>query len=251
VVAALVSCLGLTGCDDAAAPVFDILIVGADGGDPTVGTDVDTVQVQVRQGAGVEPVTRTSPPDDMDLAVQLADVSTPVTLTVELTGPTTHLLGAPPPFLPLETGGLVRVPVGPAGQCMLLEGPHAALAAARAQAGVVRSGTFALAAGGVGSSGPSPRVEAWDLLHMLRSDDLPDLPDPAGPTSAAPLGAGGGVLVVPTDGSAVYYDLATPIDRVSPIALHVGAGAGSTVVALDDGGAAVLGGGPPPTPWRA
>jgi hypothetical protein len=230
----------LAGCGDDPAPVVHIAIVAPDGTDPTVGTDVDTIEVRVRQGAG-DVITRTSSPEALDLAVPLGDSVGMVELAVELTGPTTRLLGAPPPFFPAETGGFVRVVVGPPGACVALRGEGAALAAARAQAATARVHSFALVAGGVGGGGPSARVEVFDLLRMLRTDDLPSLATPAGPTSAAPV-AGGRVLLVPAQGAPAQYALYDSTDRLVPITLHAGAGERSAVVPLPGGGAVVVGG---------
>jgi hypothetical protein len=236
------TCLALAAaCDDVPPPVFDIAIVGADGGDPTRDTDVDQVTVRMRQGDG-EVTTRSAPPDALDLSVHLTDWSNPVALTVELTGPTTHLVGAPPPFLPLETGGLLVVPVGPSGECMALEGSWAELAHARAASGVARSGTYAILAGGVDGSGRSAEVEAFDLLRMAPSEAMAPLEERAGPTMAATLGNGDMVLVVPEEGAPVRYNLANPTQRLASISLHAGAGAASAVVGLADGGAVVVGG---------
>lgn len=228
------------GCTDATAPSLAVQLVAPDGGDPTVGTDIDTLTVHVRQGDG--PVMDlTSGVDPVDLDVAIDDLTAPIELTVELTGPTDRLIGAPPVFVPLESGTL-RIVVGPPGSCAELTGDRAALATPRASAGVVDEDTFALVAGGFEVSGASGRVEAFDLVRMQRAAEIADLPSLAGASRAAPVGDGK-VLVVSDQAAPVLYDLRNPDQRLVPVTLHAGADATSAVVALPDGGAVVLGGG--------
>ncbi|MFW5925915.1 MAG: hypothetical protein ACOCV4_07095 [Myxococcota bacterium] len=229
------------GCDDTPPRVLLVDLVSPDGGDPTVETDVDTLVVHVRHGDG-EVRELTAPIDDPDIDVRVEDVDAPIALTAELVGDTDRRLGAPPTFIPSADGGSLRLPMGAPGECAELTGESMRLRQAHGSAGVGRSGTFALVAGGETSAGPSSGAEAFDLLRMGRAAEIEDLPDPAGPTAAATMGDGR-VLLVPDAADPVIYDLSDPEQRVHPVSLHAGADASSAVVSLPEGGAVVLGGG--------
>ncbi|MFW6051940.1 MAG: hypothetical protein ACODAU_12250 [Myxococcota bacterium] len=240
--AALLCAAVALGCDDEDVQrVLFVDLVAADGGDPTEGADLDTLVVRVRQGGG-EVEERTVALEDPTLDVTIEDLSAPMAITVELRGETARRIGAPPPFVPTEGGGLVRVPVGPPGTCATLRGEGTALEVPREAAGVARDATFALVAGGVAAAGPTGATEAFDLLRAAGAGSIEDLSAPAGRTRAALL-APGRVLLVADGAEPVIYDLSDPERRTESVPLHAGADARSAVLPLPDGGAVVVGGG--------
>lgn len=200
---------------------------------------VDRIRILARQGEGdvreaEGPVTA----DGFDVALPIVDLVLPVTLTVRLTGPSTELIGAPPVFIPLETGGLVRVPVGQPDTCeviagMVVDSPRSAL-------GLSPQGTFALTIGGRGSSGASDAAGYLDLLR-LEGDAFDPLDVPLGVAVAVPLSRAL-ALVVSEGREPFIYDVSSATAPVLPVVLHPGAGLRSALAALPAGGAVVAGG---------
>ncbi len=224
-------------------PTIDITIAAPDGGDPLTGSDVDTAHVMVQQGSKAP---ASADPSVTGGAVDLSfsfDDSIPVRLALSLTGPTTHLVGAVPPFLSSETGGFLRIIVGTASSCAVI--PDATLASPASLSGVAAAGTFVLAVGGEGSAGASGHAGYVDLLRWLPGS-FDDLPDPLGPARAAALDDTHVLIVSAMDVPRVF-DLTSTGQRTTPLSLHPGANDHSALVPLGLG-VAVVGGGSSDTP---
>ena len=227
----------LCGCDDdPSSPMVSVRVVSPSGGDPLSEAAFSAVQIDVLQ----EGRPQTSITDDVDggfdVPIEINSLFTLTQARVRLTGPQTWL-GAPPRFTPAASGGLVRIVVGPAGQCAIVD--EAELPNARSQMAVARIDTFVLLAAGEGDSGPSRNVEFLDLLRLFPGE-LDALVNGGGAATGAFIGDSK-ALVVSAEGSLIY-DLGSEEREEAFTTLHDGADETSTTIARV-GGTTVVGGG--------
>lgn len=216
--------------------MVSVRVVSPSGGDPLSEAAFTAVQIDVLQ----EGRPQTSITDDVDggfdVPIEINSLFTLTQARVRLTGSQTWL-GAPPRFTPAASGGLVRIVVGPAGECAIID--EAELPSARSQMAVARIDTFVLLAAGEGESGPSRNVEFLDLLRLFPGE-LDALVNGGGAATGAFIGDSK-ALVVSAEGSLIY-DLGSEEREEAFTALHAGGDETSTAIARA-GGATVAGGG--------
>lgn len=219
--------------------VFEARIVDGQNGNPAAETDATTLRIGIQEGelAAQEyeyPITD----GDFEALLEFGAFTRPTRIRVEIAGATTELLSASPAFIPSASAGLLRLVTAAPSSCErvtfdLLEAPRAFFA-------MVRSGTFALIAGGTGSS--NEQIEFLDLLEWesrLFAEDLSvtDL----GETRAASIDEAE-ILVLPSNASAFIFNMLDPSRRIAPAFLHRGAGPRSALVSVPGVGAMVIGG---------
>lgn len=233
-------CVVGTACnDDVAQFVFQARIVDGDNGNPVAGTDADTLRIGIAEGE--LPVRELEYPitdGDFEGTLEFASFSSVTRLRVEMEGSGTELFTAPPAFVPAATQGFLRVVAAAPSSCTPVS--FNVLEAARADFGMVQSGTFALVVGG--TSPDDEQIEFFDALEwqsrLFESDfSLSFL----GATRAATVGQGQ-ILVLPTDAAPFIFDMVDVANRVTQVVLHVGAGPQSALVWIPGVGAMVIGG---------
>lgn len=233
-------CAAALSCkDDTFQFVFQALIVDGDDGNPVAGTDADTLRIEIAQGE--LPVREFEFPisdGEFDAEIELASLSSLTRLRIQMEGPTTDLITAPPWFVPSASEGFLRVVAGAPSSCTAVS--FNTMEAPRADFGMVPSGTFALAVGG--TTADDEQVEFFDELEwdsrLFEADfSLSFL----GPTRAATIGEGQ-ILVLPTDAAPFIFNMLDASDRITQVVLHSGAGPESALVSVPGLGAMVIGG---------
>jgi len=219
--------------------VFDARIVDGQNGNPAAGTDATTLRIGIQEGElpTVEyeyPITD----GDFDALLEFAVFARPTRIRVEIEGATTELLTAPPVFVPAASRGILRVVTAAPSSCErvtfdLLEAP-------RALFGMVRSGTFALIAGGTTSS--DEQVEFFDALEWESRLFMEDFAvSDLGETRAASIDEAE-ILVLPSKAAPFIFNMLDVTRRVTPVVLHNGARTRSALVSIPGVGAMVIGG---------
>ncbi len=231
----------LPGCDDDFTQlVFDVRLVDGDDGNPAAGTDATALRISIQEGD--LPVRTAEYPvseGDFDAGLELAALSFPTRIRVTIEGPTTELLAAPPAFVPAASAGFIRMVATAPLSCELVT--FDAMEEPRAFFGMVPSGTFALIAGGAASAAET-QVEFFDALEWETRPFAEDLAlSELGRTRAASIEEGR-ILVLPDDAAPFIFDMLDRSDRITPVVLHVGAGAQSGLVSVPGLGAMVIGG---------
>jgi hypothetical protein len=233
-------CATAVACDDNVTQfVFDGRIVDGSNGNPAAGTDADTLRIAIAEGE--TPVREFEYPivdGEFDVSFEFASFSSITRLRVELEGPSTELITAPPAFVPSASAGFLRVVTAPPSSCEPVT--FNALEAPRAGFGMVQSGTFALVVGGTTPS--DEQIEFFDALEwesrLFEADfSLSFL----GETRAATIGEGK-ILVLPADASPFIFDMLDVTQRITSVVLHSGAGPQSALVSIPGVGAMVIGG---------
>lgn len=219
--------------------VFEARIVDGENGNPAAGTDATTLRIGIQEGElpaqeSEYPITD----GDFDALLEFGAFTLPTRIRVEIAGETTELLSASPAFVPAASAGLLRVVTAAPSSCErvtfdLLEAPRAFFA-------MVRSGTFALIAGGTGPS--DEQIEFFDLLEWesrLFTEDfsVADL----GETRAVSIDEAE-ILVVPSNTTPFIFNMLDASRRIAPVFLHNGAGPRSALVSVPGVGAMVIGG---------
>ena len=235
-------CVGAFACSESGSSsrfVFDARIVDGQNGNPAAGTDATTLRIGIQEGelpaAQYEyPITD----GDFDASLEFSAFTRPTRIRVEIEGATTELLTAPPAFVPSASRGFLRVVTAAPSSCErvtfdLLEAP-------RAFFGMVRSGTFALIAGGTTPS--DEQVEFFDALEWesrLFPEELA-LSD-LGETRAAAIDEFE-ILVLPSNTFPFIFNMLDSDHRITQVVLHNGAGTRSALVSVPGVGAMVIGG---------
>lgn len=232
--------VGAAACnDDVSQFVFEARILDGDGGNPAAGTDATTLRIGIAEGE--LPVRDFEYPvtdGEFEAVLEFASFSSLTRIRVEIEGPTTELITAPPAFIPSVSSGFLRVVTAPPSSCErvtfnVMESP-------RAEFGMVQSGTFALLAGGTTAS--DEQVEFLDALEWQSRLFTEDFTLSAlGPTRAATIGEGE-ILVLPTDATPFIFNMLDTTQRVTSVNLHSGAGPQSALVSIPGTGAIVIGG---------
>ena len=233
-------CVGAFACNESSSRfVFDARIVDGQNGNPAAGTDATTLRIGIQEGelpaAQYEyPITD----GDFDALLEFSAFTRPTRIRVEIEGATTELLTAPPAFVPAASRGFLRVVTAPPSSCErvtfdLLEAP-------RAFFGMVRSGTFALVAGGTTPS--DEQVEFFDALEWesrLFPEEL--ALSVLGETRAAAIDEFE-ILVLPSNAGPFIFNMLDSDHRITQVVLHNGAGTRSALVSVPGVGAMVIGG---------
>ena len=219
--------------------VFEAQIVDGQNGNPAAGTDATMLRIGIQEGE--LPAQQYEYPitdGDFDALLEFSAFTRPSRLRVGIAGATTELLSASPAFVPSASAGLLRVVTAAPSSCErvtfdFLEAPRAFFA-------MVRSGTFALIAGGTGPS--DAQIEFFDLLEWesrLFTEDftVADL----GETRAVSIDEAE-ILVVPSNTTSFIFNMLDASTRIAPVFLHTGAGPRSALVSVPGVGAVVIGG---------
>lgn len=224
------------GCssDTIPGPEFSVALVTPAGENPAVDATELHLDVWVR---GRDPMQSTTEvvAGDFDFTLPLTDAVTPVSFVATLDTANGPLIGAMPPFSPLETAGRMEVPMARARTCSALAGVRGdppVSGALELQAPTVApaaaiAGTFALIVGGTQAR---TAVDWLDLLRV-RVGELEALETPFTGSSAEALNRND--IVVVGDRSFVYT-LNAPVEEspVSSVQLHAGASLGTRVAAI-------------------
>ena len=219
--------------------VFQARIVDGQNGNPAAGTDATALRIGIQEGelpaqAYEYPITD----GDFEALLEFGVFTRPTRIRVEIAGETTDLLSASPAFVPTASAGLLRVVAAAPSSCErvtfnLLEAPRAFFA-------MVRSGTFALVAGGTGAS--DEQIEFFDLLEWesrLFTEDFSVAE--LGETRAVSIDEAE-ILVVPSKTTPFIFNMLDASRRIAPVFLHNGAGPRSALVSVPGVGAMVIGG---------
>lgn len=238
--------VGLVACESSIpAATVEVRVITPTSANPFDGEPITRVTLELQQ-EGAEPVRVVEDvDDDFDLGLTLTDLTLRTRTRVVLEGTDGVLLhGAAPPFVPLASGGLVRIVVGPPGACAVVG--RAQLPAPRARRGHALVDTFAVFVAGLDAEGAaSNNVTSLDLLRFDALDDettegaLPALTRLRGPARAAAFGVSR--LAIVSDDAAVRYDLGVFEGREVTLALHEGADLTSAFGSV--GNAAIVAGG--------
>ena len=233
-------CAAAVGCnDDVVQFVFQASIVDGDNGNPVAGTDADTLRIEIAQGE--LPIREFEFPisdGQFDATLEFASLSALTRLRIQLEGPTTDLITAPPWFVPSVTNGFLKVVAAGPSSCTAVS--FNTMKAPRANFGMVPSGTFALVVGG--TTPDNEQIEYFDALEwqsrLFEADfSLSFL----GETRAATVGQGQ-ILVLPADAAPFIFNMLDATDRITQVVLHSGAGPQSALVSVPGLGAMVIGG---------
>lgn len=235
----LVCAAGIACDDDVSQFVFESRIVDGDNGNPVAGTDADTLRVGIAEGD--LPVRELEYPiseGEFDAELEFASFSSLTRIRVEMDGPATQLVTAPPHFVPVATAGFLRMVAAAPSSCTAVS--FNTMEASRADFGMIQSGTFSLVVGG--TSPAEEQIEFFDALEWasrLFEDDfsLSSL----GATRAATVGEGQ-ILILPTDATPFVFDMLDVANRITQVNLHAGAGPSSALVSVPGVGAMVIGG---------
>jgi len=219
--------------------VFEARIVDGQNGNPAAGTDATALRIGIQEGElpaqeYAYPITD----GDFEALLEFGVFTRPTRIRVEMTGETTELLSASPAFVPTASAGLLRVVAAAPSSCErvtfnLLEAPRAFFA-------MVRSGTFALIAGGTGLS--DEQIEFFDLLEWESRLFMEDFSvSVLGATRAVSIDESE-ILVVSSNTTPFIFNMLDPSRRIAPVFLHNGAGPRSALVSVPGVGAMVIGG---------
>ena len=225
--------------DDVTQFVFEAAIVDGNASNPVAGTDATTLRVGIAEGE--QPIRELEFPitdGQFEAVLEFVSFSSITRVRVELEGPTTDFITAPPAFVPSASRGFLQMVAAEPASCELVSFNR--MEAPRAEFGMVQSGTFALLAGGTTTT--DEQVEFLDALEWgsrLFTEDfsLSSL----GATRAATVGEGQ-ILVLPTDAGPFIFDMIDASQRVTQVVLHAGAGPRSALVSIPGVGAMVIGG---------
>jgi hypothetical protein len=219
--------------------VFEARIVDGQNGNPAAGTDATTLRIGIQEGdLPAQDYQYPIIDGDFEALLEFGAFTRPTRIRVEITGATTALSSASPEFVPTESAGLLRVVTAAPSSCErvtfdLLEAPRAFFA-------MVRSGTFALVAGGTGAS--DEQIEFFDLLEWesrLFTEDFSVAE--LGETRAASIDEAE-ILVLPSNADPFIFNMLDASRRIVPVVLHGGAGPRSALVSVPGVGAMVIGG---------
>lgn len=227
----------LFGCDDEpSGSSVSVRVISPSGGDPLSEASFSNVRIDVLQEG--RPLTSVSEMvgGGFDLPVEINSLFLPTQIRVRLEGAQTWV-GAPPGFVPAAAGGLVRIVVGPPGQCAIVD--DAELPSTRAAAAALRVDTFALVAAGEGTTGPSRAVEFIDLLRFF-SGELEDLTLGGGAATGGFIGDAKALLI--TEQGSLLYDLGSEMREQPFTMLHEGGDETATTIERTNG-VTVVGGG--------
>jgi hypothetical protein len=221
----------LCGCDDTSlVPDVTITIVQPDGTRAMDGIEMITIRIR-EEGGDVDMRSATVSGGNFSIDFPTLGELSMVELGVELSGPSTRLVGAPPAFQPIEAGGAVEIAVGAPGTCQELRF-HAiqtttmdALGVPRSDVAFTQLGTFALALGGESAEGPSTVVTWLDLLQNGHGD-IDALMNPVVGARSTPVGRG---FTLVASEMPFIYDLERTTTAVRDVSLHEGAGARSAI----------------------
>jgi hypothetical protein len=219
--------------------VFEATIVDGQNGNPAAGTDATTLRIGIQEGElpAMEyeyPITD----GEFDALLEFSAFSRPTRIRVEIEGPTTELLTAPPEFIPSASQGILRVVTAAPSSCErvtfdLLEAP-------RAFFGMVASGTFALTVGGTTSS--EEQIEFFDALEWESRLFMEDFAvSDLGETRAASVDEAE-ILVLSSNATPFIFNMFDATDRITPVVAHDGAGPKSALVSVPGVGAMIIGG---------
>jgi len=230
----------LGACSSSPPPlVLDVRVITPAGQNPVAGGGFDTATIHIREGDGTpRELTAAVVGGSFDFAVSFSELDPKLALGLELSGPASRLIGAPPLFRPAISGGSLVIPMGAPGGCESVAG--VALDTERADLGFARVGTFALAIGGRTNAPAEADGRYLDLLLLDAQRPL-DLGVEIGPARAQAY-AEDAILVL---GEAQTLLLAAD---VLPVSLHAGAGPDSGVADRPGGGLVVVGGGSSDSP---
>ncbi|MBW1830239.1 MAG: hypothetical protein JRJ10_00865 [Deltaproteobacteria bacterium] len=233
-------CIAAFACKESSTQfVFDARIVDGQNGNPAAGTDATILRIGIQEGElPAEEYEYPITDGEFDAFLEFRSFARPTRIRVEMEGATTELLTAPPVFVPSASRGSLRVVTAAPSSCErirfdLLEAP-------RAFFGMVRSGTFALIAGGTTAS--DEQLEFFDALEwesrlFMEDFALSDL----GETRAASIDEAE-ILVLPTNAPPFIFNMLDATRRITPVVLHNGAGPRSALVSVPGVGAMVIGG---------
>jgi hypothetical protein len=233
-------CMLALACKESPAPfVFEASIVDGQNGNPVAGTDATALRIGIQEGElPVEEYEYAVTDGAFDALLEFAVFSRPTRIRVEIEGATTQLLTAPPEFVPAASRGVLRVVTAAPSSCELVT--FDMLEAPRAFFGMVRSGTFALIAGGTTPS--DEQVEFFDALEwesrlFLEDFSLSNL----GETRAASIDEAE-ILVLPANTDPFIFNMLDANRRITLVVLHNGARTKSALVSIPGVGAMVIGG---------
>jgi hypothetical protein len=236
----LLLAVGVAACSSDTTTELRVEIVRADGSNPVSSGAIDHARMWIREGGrATRMVESMVSGGTFDAAFALIDTSSSLHVVVELTGPTTRLIGAAPAFSFAEAPGIVRIVVGPPSTCESLTA--VSLATPRVGASAATMGSFAIVAGGEPSTDALGHVEFVDLLALRVASGGLDFDAPLGRALVTPLGRSLALVLSERQAPSVV-DLTTTTAPIRPVTLHPGAGLDSAVVALDGTGALVAGG---------
>ncbi|MBT8470402.1 MAG: hypothetical protein KJN97_16775 [Deltaproteobacteria bacterium] len=233
-------CVAAFSCKESVGSfVFEARIVDGQNGNPVAGTDATALRIGIQEGElpaqeYAYPITD----GDFQALLEFDLFTRPTRIRVEMTGETTELVSASPTFIPTASAGLLRVVAAAPSSCErvtfnLLEAPRAFFA-------MVRSGTFALVAGGTGPS--DEQLEFFDLLEWESRLFVEDFSvSELGATRAVSIDEAE-ILVVSDNTSPFIFNMLDPDRRIAPVFLHNGAGPRSALVSVPGVGAMVIGG---------
>jgi hypothetical protein len=233
-------CIAAFACKESSSQfVFQASIVDGQNGNPAAGTDATTLRIGIREGElPAEEYEYPITDGEFDAVLEFQAFTRVTRVRVEIEGATTELLTAPPAFLPTASRGFLRVVTAAPSSCELIS--FDLLEAPRAFFGMVRSGTFALVAGGTTPS--DEQLEFLDALEWesrLFDQDL-SLSD-LGETRAASIDEAQ-ILVLPTKVNPFIFNMLDATRRITTVLLHAGAGPRSALVSIPGVGAMVIGG---------
>ena len=135
------------GCGDDSEIDFTFAFVDGQRDNPATGTDINTLAVDLKQSdAPVQTITTPVSDGQFSLDLNLFSLNTRAQLHATFSGPTTTLIGAPPPFIPSFIGEFVNVVVGPPASCNVIAG--LALQTPRAGGGATLYEQFVFLGGG-------------------------------------------------------------------------------------------------------
>jgi hypothetical protein len=235
-----VLCIAAFACKESSSRfVFEASIVDGDNGNPVAGTDATTLRIGIQEGElPAEEYEFPITDGEFDAALEFQTFTRLTRIRVEMEGTTTELLTAPPTFVPAASSGVLRVVTAAPSSCERIT--FDSLEAPRAFFGMVRSGTFALIAGGT-----TPSDEQLEFLDALEWESRLFFEDfsvsDLGETRAASIDESQ-ILVLPTNAAPFIFNMLDATRRVTQVVLHAGAGSRSALVSVPGVGAMVIGG---------
>ncbi len=219
--------------------VFEARIVSGENGNPAANTDASNLRIGIQEGE--LPVQQFEYPisdGDFEALLAFSSFTRPTRIRVEIEGLSTELLSASPVFVPSASGGLLRLVTAAPSSCERVTFNR--LEAPRAFFAMVRSGTFALIAGG--ADAPDEQIEFFDALEWESRLFVEDLAVPElGRTQAASIDEAE-ILVLPENTDPFIFDMLDVAQRITPVLLHKAAGPSSALVSVPGVGAMVIGG---------
>ncbi len=219
--------------------MFEARVVDGDGGNPVAKTDATTLRIGVREG-DLPSVEQEYPITDgqFEAILEFAAFTRLTRVRVEMLGPSTELLSAPPAFIPSTTRGFLRVVAAAPSSCVPVT--FNTLRAPRSFFGMTQSGTFALVVGG--TSAADEQVEFFDALEWESRVFAEELSlSNLGATRSVSIDEGK-ILVVTENTAPFIFDMLDASQRIAQPVLHDGAGPRSGLVSVPGVGAMVIGG---------